>query len=116
MKAGALHRSPERQLMTPFPYSPPKMNAAFLRSGITATQRALTQYSGAMLARISCTTCAAAESRAASVDPIAAPPLTAVASTAAAADRTFGMSHLSSGFAATTLPRQQGDAGRRGRI
>ena len=42
-KTGALHPSPARQLITPFPYSPPKMRAAFLRSGITATQRARSQ-------------------------------------------------------------------------
>ena len=41
MNTGALHCSPARQLITPLPYSPPKMNAAFFSPGITTTQRAL---------------------------------------------------------------------------
>ena len=40
MNTGALHCSPARQLITPLPYSPPMMNAAFFRSGMTSTQRA----------------------------------------------------------------------------
>ena len=46
--AGAVQPLPARQLMTPLPYSPPMMNAAFFTDGITATQSALPHRSSGM--------------------------------------------------------------------
>src|SRR5262245_46049006 len=48
MKAGADQVLPLRQLMTPLPCSPPKMNAALVMSGMTATHAALFQRSDGM--------------------------------------------------------------------
>src|SRR6266516_4855382 len=94
MNTGGLQRSPERQLITPLPYSPPKMKAAFFRSGTTATQRAFDQYSCGMSTLMSWTTCAAAASRAASDAPIAARALPVAASTRARTQIDFPMIHL----------------------
>src|SRR6266487_845941 len=94
MNTGGLQRSPERQLITPLPYSPPKLKAAFFRSGTTATQRAFDQYSCGMSTLMSWTTCAAAASRAASDAPIAARALPVAASTRARTQIDFPMIHL----------------------
>src|ERR1051325_2997064 len=40
MNTGELHEFFVRQLITPDPYSPPTMNAAFLRSAMTTTHSA----------------------------------------------------------------------------
>src|SRR5205823_2070419 len=82
------------QLSTPLPYSPPKTNAAFFSSGMTATHRARSQYCCGILVRISSITRAAAASRAASLAVMAAPALAAVASTTTAAQTYLFMSHL----------------------
>src|ERR1051325_1972840 len=63
MNSGALHVSPDRQLIAPLPYSPPKMNAPFFRLGITATQCARSQYSCGTSVRISLMTVAASVRR-----------------------------------------------------
>src|SRR2546422_10558092 len=94
MKTGALHTSPARQLMTPLPYSPPTMKAAFFSSGMTATQRARVQYSCGIEPRMSCTIAAAFASRSASVEEIAAPALAAPKSTAAPAHTNLCINHL----------------------
>src|SRR4051812_44218307 len=47
MNTGALQSVPVRQLITPEPYSPPTMNAAFFIDGITITHCALAnKFSG----------------------------------------------------------------------
>src|SRR5437868_10085889 len=48
MKTGALQLLPLRQLITPRPYSPPKMKAAFFIPGMTTTHWARFQYSSGM--------------------------------------------------------------------
>src|ERR1700730_940379 len=48
MKIGALHTPLRRQLINPFPYSPPTMNAAFLSEGMTMTHDALSHSSCGM--------------------------------------------------------------------
>ena len=45
MNIGALQAPSRRQLINPLPYSPPTMNAAFLRPGTTMTQAALSHRS-----------------------------------------------------------------------
>src|SRR5438128_1339775 len=98
MKTGALHRSPERQLITPLPYSPPKMNAAFLRSGTTPTHRARSQYGWETSFRMSSTTWAAAARRDASLGVMSALALRTGTSRAAAADANLFIKHLKKGF------------------
>src|SRR5262245_36769083 len=83
MKTGALQPSPERQLITPFPYSPPTMMAAFFKSGITATQRARSHAGCGIEERLARNTCAPSERRATSCGSMAALAVTA-ASTAMA--------------------------------
>src|SRR5438132_3109784 len=76
MKSGALHVCPDRQLMTPFPNSPPITNAAFFMPGITATHSDLFQVSSGMpfsgIPRSSRTTVAASSRRFASEEEISA--------------------------------------------
>src|SRR5256885_6282135 len=58
MNTGALHWLPPRQLITPDPYSPPTMNAAFFIDGMTITHEAFSHSSSGMplsgAARSSC--------------------------------------------------------------
>src|SRR5437016_10632431 len=67
MNIGALQLLPLRQLMTPLPYSPPMMNAAFFTDGIAATHSARFQSSSEMplsgALRISSSTLVAFRSR-----------------------------------------------------
>src|SRR5436190_3125291 len=106
MKTGALHWSPARQLMTPLPYSPPMMNAAFFSSGMTTTQRARVQYSGGTWPRISCMARVAALSRAVSAGVIAAVAPVAPASTTVATTMNRYMNTSRVESRATHLPRQ----------
>src|SRR6266545_3802094 len=94
MNTGAPHASSVRQLITPLPYSPPMMNAAFLSSGITAAQRARAQYSSGMVGRSACTTFAAVVSRNASLAEMAPLALEVAATRTIAAKANFFMEHL----------------------
>src|SRR5690349_17951300 len=85
MNTGALQPSPARQLIMPFPYSPPKMNAGFFRSGITATQRPRPQDGWATVPPMSWMALAADSRRAISDVEIAARALPAVHATSASA-------------------------------
>src|SRR5436309_6515578 len=94
MNTGAPHDSPLRQLITPFPYSPPTMNAAFLTSGITAAQRVRVHRSSGIVGRIACTTFAALARRNASAAEMAPAALDTVATTAIAAKANLFIGHL----------------------
>ena len=94
MNTGAPHDSPLRQLITPFPYSPPTTNAAFLTSGATAAQRVRAHRSSGIVGRIACTTFAALARRSASAAEMAPATLDTAATTAIAAKANLFMGHL----------------------
>src|SRR6266550_2905665 len=89
MKAGALQSLPLRQLITPRPNSPPKMNAAFFIPGMTTTHSAFAHISSGMplsVLRRSVTTDAAWLSRVRS-----ALEIEAMAAAAVTSDRTHAI-------------------------